>query len=64
MTSENNSLPQKFGRGGFLKIYLGVVGSSKVQAFVREHDLGWLMTPTNSRDPKEIQVLPRQRGLR
>jgi hypothetical protein len=45
----------KFGRGGPLKIYLGVGGSSKVQAFVREHDLGWLMTPTNSRDPKEIQ---------
>ena len=40
--------------GSPMKIYLGVVGSSKVQAFVRGHNLGWLLTPTNSRDPKGI----------
>jgi hypothetical protein len=38
-----------------MKIYLGIVGSSKVQKFAQEHKCGWCLTPDNARDPKEIQ---------
>jgi hypothetical protein len=37
-----------------MKIYLGIVGSSKVQEFAREHGCGWCLTPDNARDPKEL----------
>jgi len=37
-----------------MKIYLGIVGSVKVQAFAREHDCGWCLTPDNARDPKDM----------
>lgn len=39
---------------GAMKIYLGIVGSSKVQEFAREHRCGWCLTPDNARDPKEL----------
>jgi hypothetical protein len=34
-----------------MKIYLGIVGSKKVQTFAKEHGCGWCLTPDNSRDP-------------
>jgi len=32
-----------------MKIYLGIVGSKKVQTFAKEHDCGWCLTPDNAR---------------
>jgi hypothetical protein len=32
-----------------MKIYLGIVGSKKVQAFAKQHDCGWCLTPENNR---------------
>jgi hypothetical protein len=32
-----------------VKIYLGVVGSKKVQGFAKEHNCGWCLTPDNAR---------------
>lgn len=37
-----------------MKIYLGIVGSSKVQAFARDHGCGWTLTPDNARDPRGL----------
>jgi len=34
-----------------MKIYLGVGGSKKVHDFAVSHDCGWLLTPTNARNP-------------
>jgi hypothetical protein len=32
-----------------MKIYLGIVGSKKVQSFAEEHNCGWCLTPDNAR---------------
>lgn len=32
-----------------MKIYLGIVGSKKVQSFAEEHSCGWCLTPDNAR---------------
>jgi hypothetical protein len=32
-----------------MKIYLGIVGSKKVQNFAKEHGCGWCLTPGNNR---------------
>jgi hypothetical protein len=32
-----------------MKIYLGIVGSKKVQSFAKEHNCGWCLTPDNNR---------------
>ena len=32
-----------------MKIYLGIVGSKKVQTFAKQHGCGWCLTPDNNR---------------